>query len=108
MPLGTGVRAALEDACAAAGVSPRVAFEAGDPGVVAQLAGRGLAVAVLPASVARAAPEGLHAIEVTRPRLRSRMELAWRADGAASPAARALVDHVRRIHGDDRDVARAA
>ena len=101
MPLGTGVRAALEDACAAAGVTPRVAFEAGDPGVVAQLAGRGLAVAVLPASVARAAPEGLHAIEVTRPRLRSRMELAWRADGPASPAARALVDRVRRTHGAD-------
>jgi len=29
------------------------------------------------------------------------MELAWRADGPASPAARALVDRVRRTHGAD-------
>ena len=94
MPRGTGVRAALDRACTAAGIDPTVAFEAGDPGVVAQLATRGLGVAVLPASVARRHRDDLHAIAVTRPRLRSRMEIAWRAGGPASPAARALIAHV--------------
>jgi len=96
MPRGTGLRAALDDACATAGVEADVAFEAGDPGVVAQLAERGLGVAILPASVAEAHRATLHALTVTRPSLRSRMELAWRADGPASPAARALVEQVRR------------
>ena len=95
-PLDPGLRAALDDACASAGVEANVAFEARDPGVVAQLAERGLGVAILPTSVAEAHSATLHALTVTRPSLRSRMELAWRADGPASPAARALVEHVRR------------
>jgi DNA-binding transcriptional LysR family regulator len=96
LPRGTGVRAALDDACAIAGVEARVAFEAGDPNVVAQLAERGLGVAILPTSVADAHRARLQAITVTRPVLRSRMELAWRADGPASPAARVLIERVRR------------
>src|SRR4051812_17630883 len=36
LPRGTGVRACLDDACALAGVQPRIAFEASDPNVVAQ------------------------------------------------------------------------
>jgi DNA-binding transcriptional LysR family regulator len=96
LPRGTGLRAALDDACAIAGVEARVAFEAGDPTVVAQLAERGLGVAILPASVAAAHRAGLRAVTVTRPALRSRMELVWRADGPASPAASALIERVRR------------
>jgi DNA-binding transcriptional LysR family regulator len=102
MPRGTGVRAALDHACAAAGINATVAFEAGDPGVVAQLATRGLGVAVLPASVAHTHRQDLHAIAVSRPRLRSRMEIAWRADGPASPAARALIAHVEETAADGR------
>jgi DNA-binding transcriptional LysR family regulator len=94
MPRGTGVRAALDHACSTAGIDATVAFEAGDPRVVAQLATRGLGVAVLPASVATQHGEDLHAVAVTRPRLRSRMEIAWRAGGPSSPAARALIAHV--------------
>jgi len=102
MPRGTGVRAALDHACAAAGTDATVAFEAGDPGVVAQLATRGLGVAVLPASVAHAHRGDLHAIAVSRPRLRSRMEIAWRAEGPAGPAARALIAHVEETAARDR------
>ena len=108
MPRGTGVRAALDRACTAAGIDPTVAFEAGDPGVVAQLATRGLGVAVLPASVARRHRDDLHAIAVTRPRLRSRMEIAWRAGGPASPAARALIAHVEATTARDRAADAAA
>jgi DNA-binding transcriptional LysR family regulator len=95
MPLGTGLRSCLDDACAAAGFEPRVALEASAPNIIAELACRGLGVAILPGSVAAAYPEQLHAVAITRPRLRSRLELAWRAGGGSSPAARALIAHAR-------------
>jgi DNA-binding transcriptional LysR family regulator len=90
LPRGTGGRIALERGFAAAGLAPRVALEAGDPRVLMDLARRGLGVAIVPAS----APEGLHALEI-RPRLRSRLELAWRPGAHASPAARELVARLR-------------
>ena len=95
MPRGSGLRSLLEDACAAAGFRPHVAFEAGDPRVVAQLAARGLGAAVVPASIAAARTDRLHALRVTRPPLRGRLALAWRADGPASPAAHAFVTRAR-------------
>ncbi len=45
---------------------------------------------------------------MTRPRLRSRMEIAWRAGGPASPAARALIAHVEETTARDHDRGRAA
>jgi DNA-binding transcriptional LysR family regulator len=96
LPVGTGLRACLDDACAAAGLAPRIAFEASDPGVLARLAGQGLGVAILPASVAAARADQLHALAV-RPGLRSRVELAWRAGGPIGPAASALVTHARAV-----------
>lgn len=99
---GTGVRASLDAGCAAAGVSPRIAFEASDPDVLARLAERGLGVAILPASVAAAHAAGLHAIALIRPRLRSRIELAWRSAGPIGPAARALIAHARTVLAEGR------
>jgi DNA-binding transcriptional LysR family regulator len=96
LPRGTGLRAALDEASAAAGVEPRVAFEASDPGIVAQLAIRGLGVALLPESVAQAHANVLRAVAITDPEPRGRLELAWRADGPTSPAARALIAHARK------------
>jgi DNA-binding transcriptional LysR family regulator len=100
LPRGTGLRSCIDDACAAAGFRPRIAFEASDPHVLAQLAARGLGLAILPESTANAHRTGLHAIAVTRPRLRGRIELAWRAEGPTSPAARALIGHARNALGD--------
>lgn len=91
LPRGTGVRRALDDACASLGIQPRIAFEASDPNVVAQLAGRGLGVAILPESVAAAHAGTLATVAIAEPTPRSRVELAWRADGPLSPAARALI-----------------
>jgi DNA-binding transcriptional LysR family regulator len=96
LPHGTGLRACLDDACAAAGFRPRIAFEASDLDMVARLAGRGLGVAILPESVAAAHQTELHSIRITRPQLRGRIELAWRAEGPTSPAAQALIRHARR------------
>ncbi|TFV55375.1 LysR family transcriptional regulator [Mycobacterium sp. PS03-16] len=94
LPAGTGIRRRLDEACTAAGVTPRVAFEASTPIEVAALAAHGLGVAIVPESVARHRP-GLHALRIT-PRLRGRLVLAWRAAGPVSPAARALIGLARR------------
>ncbi|MGI9049682.1 MAG: LysR family transcriptional regulator, partial [Rubrobacteraceae bacterium] len=67
LPRGTGIRSLIEDACAAAGVRPHIAFEAGDPNVLARLAGRGLGVAILPESLADYYKAELHAIAITGP-----------------------------------------
>jgi DNA-binding transcriptional LysR family regulator len=87
------VRTALDAACADAGFTPRIVLEASALPMVAQLAERGLGVAILPAS---AAPDGaLRALPIGEPQLRSRLELAWNPAAAHSPAARALIDHTR-------------
>jgi DNA-binding transcriptional LysR family regulator len=101
LPWGTGVRAILDDAAAAVGFRPRVAFEASDPRLLVQLASRGLGVAILPESAATAAEE-LHAIRITRPQLHGRVALAWRAEGPIGPAARALIGHARAALADAR------
>jgi DNA-binding transcriptional LysR family regulator len=95
LPRGTGVRTAFDTACAARGLQPRVALEASAPHVVAGLAIRGLAVAILSESMATAQRAELHAMTITEPRLRSRLELVWKTDDLASPAAQALVAHAQ-------------
>jgi DNA-binding transcriptional LysR family regulator len=96
LPLGTGIRSILDDACAAAGFSPHIAFEASTPVVLAQLAARGLGVAIVPASVAEA-HEDLHPLTITQPELRGCLAFAWRTEGPISPAARALIGRARRM-----------
>jgi DNA-binding transcriptional LysR family regulator len=99
LPLGTGLRACVDAAYAAAGLQPRVAFEASDPRMLARLAARGLGLAFLPASVART-HDGLHVIQVSDPPMRGRLALAWRTAGPVSPAARALIAHARAEFGE--------
>jgi DNA-binding transcriptional LysR family regulator len=87
LPRGTGVRSLWD----ATGVPARVAFEASDPGVLAQLAARGLGVAILPEPAAG----GLHTLTLG---LRGQIALAWRTagvGGSSSPAARAFIEHAR-------------
>jgi DNA-binding transcriptional LysR family regulator len=96
LPPGTGLRAYLDDACSRMGFRPRIAFEVGDPRMVAELASRGLGVALLPESVTTACPTPLRALPLARPVLRGRIALAWRAGPPASPAARAFIGHARQ------------
>jgi DNA-binding transcriptional LysR family regulator len=93
LPVGTGIRRRLDDACVATGIPVRIAFEASTPLELADLAERGLGPAVVPESVARSR-SGLHRIPL-RPELRGRLVLAWRASAPISPAAAALVDLAR-------------
>lgn len=95
MPVGSGMRDVLDEVCTAAGVRPRIGLEATNPEMLAQLAARGLGVAIVPESTARQHEDVLHTLNVVRPSMRGRLALAWRADGSRSTAARALIDTVR-------------
>ena len=95
LPRGTGLRSCLDAACARAGLKPRIALEGTNLGILAQLADRGLGVAILPESVALAQRDNLHAIAIDPP-LRGRVALAWRSEGPVSPAARALIGRARK------------
>lgn len=95
LPRGTGLRARLDEACAFAGFTPHIAFEASDPESLAQLAAHGLGAAILPRSFAAARAERLRTVTIDPPPLRGRLVFAWRTDGPSSPAARALVERAR-------------
>ncbi|MEU9994198.1 LysR family transcriptional regulator [Streptomyces sp. NPDC050848] len=97
LPRGTGLRGVLERACTQAGFQPRIAFEAAAPHLLARLAARGLGVAILPELPPEAAAElGLRTRPLTAPGLRGRVALAWRTDGPAAPAAKALLARMRK------------
>ncbi|MDX3228080.1 LysR family transcriptional regulator [Streptomyces sp. ME19-01-6] len=98
LPLGTGIRSLFDEACATAGFTPHIAFEAGTPTVLAELAARGLGIAIVPSGIARRR-EDLRTLAITRPALRGALAFAWRAEGPISPAARALVGRARRLIG---------
>ena len=95
LPRGTGLRARLDEACAAAGFVPQIAFEASAPEVIADLAAHGLGAAILPGPFAEFRSERLHVIAISPPELRGRLAFAWRAGGPVSPAGRALVSLAR-------------
>jgi DNA-binding transcriptional LysR family regulator len=83
---GSGLRAVLEQACRAAGFSPRITAETGELASLVGLVAAGLGVALLPRSAATGA---VQALRVT-PRLERRTALAWNT-AAGSPAARAFL-----------------
>ncbi|MFL6119785.1 LysR family transcriptional regulator [Actinophytocola sp.] len=92
MPVGSGMRSVLDETCTAAGVRPRIGLEATNPQMLAQLASRGLGVAIVPESTARENADTVHMLRIVRPSIRGRLALAWRSEGQRSTAARALID----------------
>jgi DNA-binding transcriptional LysR family regulator len=88
LPPGTGIRTVLDQACASAGLAPTVALEASAPDAVADLAARGLGVAVLtPATVE--GHDDLHVVAISGVDLPAVLALVW--PPTASPAGAALV-----------------
>jgi DNA-binding transcriptional LysR family regulator len=102
LPPGSGMRMRFDAACAAIGIRPRVAFEAGDPHVLAHLASSGLGVAIVPESVSRTYADQVHAAKIVKPALRGILVLAWRSEGATNPAARAFIAQARETLPDPR------
>ncbi|HYY19885.1 MAG TPA: LysR substrate-binding domain-containing protein [Streptosporangiaceae bacterium] len=83
---GTGVRAVYDQACASAGLRPSIAFQASAPSAVADLASRGLGVAIFSATMATFHTDRLTAVPITGVAVPSLLALVWRA--APSPALR--------------------
>jgi DNA-binding transcriptional LysR family regulator len=93
LPVGTGIRSVLDQACTAAGLLPDIVLEASAPGAVADLGARGLGVAVLSRSMAAGHPD-LTAVPITGIAIPALLALVWRRKH--SPAVGALVTHCRR------------
>ena len=83
---GTGVRAVYDQACASAGLRPSIAFQASAPSAVADLASRGLGVAIFSATMATFCTDRLTAVPITGVAVPSLLALVWRT--APSPALR--------------------
>jgi LysR family transcriptional regulator, transcription activator of glutamate synthase operon len=94
LPPDAGQRTVLAGAAAAAGVEPRVRFEAGTPADVLALVAAGLGVALTVASVSSAPDVGVHEL-VGAPEHPPYVVIADERR-PASAAARALAGHLRR------------
>ncbi len=105
MPRGTGIRAVLDQACAARGLAVEIALQASAPEAVADLAGRGLAVAVLSASMV-AGRAGLRALAIDDLDASAALALVWRP--GEPPALRALLADLRAAFEATAAAARAA
>jgi DNA-binding transcriptional LysR family regulator len=93
MPPGTGIRAVFDQACAAHGVQPDIALQATAPAAVADLAARGLGVAILSESMVPTRHGQLAAVAIKDIETPAVLALVWRT--AMSPALREFVKHSR-------------
>ncbi|PJE94457.1 LysR family transcriptional regulator [Streptomyces carminius] len=94
MPPGTGLRTVLDQACAAQHLRPAIALEAGAADAMADLAARGLGVAVLSDSMAAHYRDRLTARIIDDVETHALLALVWRS--TRSPATRELLAHCRR------------
>lgn len=94
LPQGTGVRAVLDEACAAHGVRLGIALEASAPGTVADLAARGLGVAVLSETMAASFAGQLRSVRIGDIGIPALLALVWKP--APGPAVQAFVRYCRQ------------
>jgi len=94
LPAGTGVRAVFDQACAAQGQRPDIALQASAPGAVADLAGRGLGVAILSQTMASGFSGLLTAVAIKDIVSAAVLALVWVP--GQSPALRELLVHCRQ------------
>lgn len=96
LPRGTGIRAVLDQASAARGLTPTVALQAAAPGAVLHLAERGLGVAVLSASMLAQHPQ-VRTVPITDADIAAVLALV--SAPTKSPALRELLVHCRDSFG---------
>jgi DNA-binding transcriptional LysR family regulator len=94
LPPGTGIRGVLDQACAARGIHLDITMEASAPGAIADLAARGLGVAVLSESMTASYAPRLRFLPIEDIDMLARLTLIWRP--TPSPALRELLGHCRR------------
>ncbi|OZC85781.1 LysR family transcriptional regulator [Rhodococcus sp. 06-418-5] len=78
LPPGTGIRAVFDRDCAGVGLAPTIALQATAPDAVADLAARGLGVAILSASMTTSYDDTLVAVELTDSHTAALLALVWR------------------------------
>jgi DNA-binding transcriptional LysR family regulator len=93
MPSGTGVRSVLDAACARREIVPQIALVASAPDAVADLAQRGLGIAILSESMAAVQDGRLQALPIADVDIPAILALVWRSE--PSPALRELLVHAR-------------
>ena len=93
LPEGTGIRTVFDQACAAKGIQPDIVLQASAPGAVADLAVRGLGIAILSESMTSNYIGRLHALAVDDIETPSVLALIWTA--TKSPALRELLKNSR-------------
>ncbi len=94
MPSGTGLRTVFDRACAARGLQPVIALQASAPDAIADLASRGLGVAVLSDSMAAHHRDRLTALTIEDVETPALLALVWK--GTHSPAVRKLLGYGRQ------------
>ncbi|MDQ1018478.1 LysR family transcriptional regulator [Streptomyces afghaniensis] len=94
MPPGTGLRTVFDRACAAQGLQPAIALQAGSADAIADLAARGLGVAVLSESMAAHHRDRLTARTIDDVEASALLALVWKTPH--SPALRELLHHSRQ------------
>jgi DNA-binding transcriptional LysR family regulator len=102
---GAAVRRVVDEALAAAGVEPRMAFETNDLSMMRAVVARGLGVAVLPETVAAWGGPGL-VWRPLSPTLRRSVAFLWRRERHQPPPAAAFIAFAREV--DVRPRRRAA
>lgn len=103
LPQGTGVRSVFDRACARSGIEPEVALQASAPDAIADLAGRGLGIAILAESMAANHSDRLRALiidDVDEPAL---LALVWKQP--ESPALTQLLSYMRQTFAPTHDAA---
>jgi DNA-binding transcriptional LysR family regulator len=93
MPPGTGVRSVFDAACGRRELVPQIALVASAPDAVADLAQRGLGIAVLSESMAAVQDGRLRALPIDDVDIPAILALVWRSE--PSPALRELLVHAR-------------
>jgi DNA-binding transcriptional LysR family regulator len=92
MPEGTGVRAVFDEACAVNGIRVDMALQASAPGTVADLARRGLGIAILSESMAATHSDRLKALVIDDIDTLAVLALVWSSE--QSPALKGLLPHL--------------
>jgi DNA-binding transcriptional LysR family regulator len=94
MPPGTGLRTVFDRACAAENLHPTIALQASAADALADLAARGLGVAVLSTSMAAVHRDRLTARTIEDVRTPALLALVWKS--GHNPAVRELLVHSRK------------
>ena len=97
MPQGTGIRTVFDDSCSSANLRLEVTLEATAPDAVANLAARGLGVAILSETIAAAHAARLHAAVIADAGIPALLTLIWKP--SPTPAATEFLAHCSRAFG---------